>query len=330
MLDDLSVSEIHGRAAAAQIEALCAQALPVLRQQIDAGRNQMESAVLALSQRFSSLHARLQTTAQASQSAITGANGEQGLVAAFAQSEGELADVMNELRCALNKREAMMQDVLDMGRYTETLEKMAAEVAAIAAKTNLLALNAAIEAARAGENGRGFAVVADEVRKLSAQSRDTGQKMGEQVQSINEAIHTLTEKASASREEERHFLGHAESAVHGVLQRLRKIADGLSESTDLLQHESKEIRAELADVLVSLQFQDRVNQILMHAQQGLDDLLTEIRQFRSGNDEADRQTLDIDNFMSRLANGYTTQEQRLNHAGQPTADVQDGGDITFF
>ncbi len=315
--------------ASAQIEALCAQALPVLRQQIEAGRSQMEAAVLALSQRFSSLHSRLQATAQASQAALAGAEGDQGLVAVFSQSEGELADVLTRLRAALGKREAMVQDVLGMGRITEALEKMSAEVAALAAKTNLLALNAAIEAARAGENGRGFAVVADEVRKLSAQSRDTGRKMGEQVQSINGAIRTLTESASTSREEERRFVEHAEAAVHGVLERLRKVAGGLSDSSELLQRESAELRGELADVLVALQFQDRVSQILAHAQQGLDDLLAEMQQFRQPG-RASASALDIDDFMARLANGYTTQEQRLNHAGQPTTEAQDGGDITFF
>ncbi|MGE0070193.1 MAG: methyl-accepting chemotaxis protein [Thiomonas sp.] len=316
--------------AAQQIDSLCAQALPVLGQQIDAGRAQMETAILALSQRFSSLYSRLEKAVKASQQAAAGMDGGEGVVAVFRRSEGELGAVLDQLRTALDKRAAMVGEVLGMSRYTEALEKMATEVAALAAKTNLLALNAAIEAARAGENGRGFAVVADEVRKLSAQSRDTGRKMGEQVKIITGAIQTLTRSAGQSQTEEQQFLARSESSIHQVLERLRKVATGLSDSSDLLQRESSGIREEIGDVLVSLQFQDRVSQILTHARDSLDLLAAEIQGYASqgaGNPEA---ALDVTDILQRIASSYTTQEQRLNHAGQPTVDAQDGGDITFF
>ena len=43
-----------------QIASLCDEALPILGQQIDAGRVQMETAILQLSQRFSSLYGSLE------------------------------------------------------------------------------------------------------------------------------------------------------------------------------------------------------------------------------------------------------------------------------
>ncbi|MBN8775971.1 methyl-accepting chemotaxis protein [Thiomonas arsenitoxydans] len=316
--------------AAQQIDALCAQALPVLGQQIDAGRAQMETAILALSQRFSSLHNRLENAVKASQHAAAGMDGGEGVVAVFRRSEGELGAVLEQLRAALDKRAAMVSEVLGMSRYTEALEKMATEVAALAAKTNLLALNAAIEAARAGENGRGFAVVADEVRKLSAQSRDTGRKMGEQVKIITGAIQTLTRSAGQSQTEEQQFLTQSESSIDQVLARLRDVATGLSDSSDLLQRESSGIREEIGDVLVSLQFQDRVSQILTHSRDSLDALVVELQSYQSRRASNPEAALDASAFMQRIAGGYTTQEQRLNHDGQSTVDAQDGGDITFF
>ena len=316
--------------AAQQIDSLCAQALPVLGQQIDAGRAQMETAILALSQRFSSLHSRLENAVKASQQAAAGMDGGEGVVAVFQRSEGELGEMLDQLRAALAKRAAMVGEVLGMSRYTDALEKMAAAVAALAAKTNLLALNAAIEAARAGENGRGFAVVADEVRKLSAQSRDTGRKMGEQVKIITGAIQTLTRSAEQSQSEEQQFLARSESSIDQVLDRLRAVATGLSESSDLLQRESGGIREEIGDVLVSLQFQDRVSQILTHSRDSLDALVVELQSYQSRRASHPEAALDASAFMQRIAGGYTTQEQRLNHDGQSTVDAQDGGDITFF
>ncbi len=91
----------------------------------------------------------------------------------------------------------------------------------IARQTSLLALNAAVEAARAGEAGRGFAVVASEVHDLAQRSSQaakdikdiitsnaqvlegveliyqTGQTLGEIVQSTKEAAGVVTQIASA-------------------------------------------------------------------------------------------------------------------------------------
>ena len=115
-----------------------------------------------------------------------------------------------------------------------------------------------------------------------------------------------------------------------MLTRLREVATGLSASSDLLQRESSGIREEIGDVLVSLQFQDRVGQILTHSRDSLDALVVELQGYQSRRASNAQAPLDIAGFMQRIASGYTTQEQRLNHDGQSTVDAQDGGDITFF
>ncbi|MFY7865702.1 methyl-accepting chemotaxis protein [Roseateles sp.] len=93
----------------------------------------------------------------------------------------------------------------------------------IAFQTNILALNAAVEAARAGEQGRGFAVVASEVRSLAQRSaqaareiktlistsvdkvesgaklvQDTGDTIGEVVQSVQRVTQIVAEISSST------------------------------------------------------------------------------------------------------------------------------------
>ncbi len=309
------------------VASLCEQVLPVLGQQIDSGRTQMEVAVLALSQRFSSLHARLIAAVDASQCAATGGGDAADGMDVFSASVGS---VLESLRTGLARRAAMVQDIVGMVQYTDAIERMSAEVSALAATTNLLALNAAIEAARAGENGRGFAVVADEVRKLSAQSRDTGRKMGEQAQIITSAIRQLSRAGEQSRIEEQSLMTDSEATIRQVLERLRLFADGLAESSGILLREGAGIREEIGDVLVALQFQDRVSQILMHARTNLDEVLAEIRIDQSRRASGEEARVDTAAFMRHIANGYTTTEQRLNHAGSNLNAAPDGGDITFF
>jgi methyl-accepting chemotaxis protein len=312
------------------VASLCEQVLPVLGQQIDSGRTQMEVAVLALSQRFSSLHARLIAAVDASQCAATGGGDAADGMDVFSASGDDLGSVLESLRTVLARRAAMVQDIVGMVQYTDAIERMSAEVSALAATTNLLALNAAIEAARAGENGRGFAVVADEVRKLSAQSRDTGRKMGEQAQIITSAIRQLSRAGEQSRIEEQSLMTDSEATIRQVLERLRLFADGLAESSGILLREGAGIREEIGDVLVALQFQDRVSQILMHARTSLDEVLAEIRIDQSRRASGEEARVDTAAFMRHIANGYTTTEQCLNHAGSNLNAAPDGGDITFF
>ncbi|MEE4333503.1 methyl-accepting chemotaxis protein [Pseudomonas alliivorans] len=320
---------IGAKASRAQLNEVLLGAMPIWAKQVESSRQQTETAIVELTSRFTGISERLQETVQASQQAAGELDGQNadGALKVLAQSDSELSQVIDSLKATQASRDQTLTQVRSLTAYTGELRTMAADVAAIAAQTNLLALNAAIEAARAGEAGRGFAVVADAVRSLSSKSSETGQQMSAKVDIINNAITQLVEAASSGADQDSHSVTESEQSIQHVLQRFQSITGRLAESADLLKQESYGIRDEMTEVLVSLQFQDRVSQILNHVRDNIDSLHTHLQQSSQSPDEA--VAINAREWLARMESTYATDEQRRTHRGESAAQ-QNSQEITFF
>ena len=312
-------------------ERLLQEVFPRWTRHVDTARTQMETAVTSLAERFSGIVGKLEQAVGASTQAASGITGaDTGLVSAFARSESELASVVESLRSATDSKARMLSQVRELTGFIDELQRMAVDVAGIAAQTNLLALNAAIEAARAGEQGRGFAVVADEVRNLSARSGETGERIGEKVAVISSAIAAACRSAEESSLAEDKSLRSSESRIDGVLGELRGLTDGLARASTILQQESVGIQSEVSEALVQLQFQDRVSQMLTHVSRNVEHfqrLLGEERgRFESS---GELQAAQPDKALTDLQDSYTMAEER-SAPGAAIAGTPDEHAITFF
>ncbi|MEE4342549.1 methyl-accepting chemotaxis protein [Pseudomonas alliivorans] len=320
---------IGAKASRAQLNEVLLGAMPIWAKQVESSRQQTETAIIELTSRFTGISERLQETVQASQQAAGELDGQNadGALKVLAQSDSELSQVIDSLKATQASRDQTLTQVRSLTAYTGELRTMATDVAAIAAQTNLLALNAAIEAARAGEAGRGFAVVADAVRSLSSKSSETGQQMSAKVDIINNAITQLVEAASSGADQDSHSVTESEQSIQHVLQRFQSITGRLAESADLLKQESYGIRDEMTEVLVSLQFQDRVSQILTHVRDNIDSLHTHLQQSSQSPDDA--VAINAREWLARMESTYATDEQRRTHRGESAAQ-QNSQEITFF
>ncbi|AZF20939.1 methyl-accepting chemotaxis protein [Pseudomonas sp. R3-52-08] len=313
----------------AQLDEVLLGAMPIWAKQVESSRQQTEDAIVSLANRFTGIAARLQDTVQASQQAAGELDGKaaDGALEVLARSDSELSQVINSLKATQTSRDQTLAQVRSLTAYTGELRTMAADVAAIAAQTNLLALNAAIEAARAGEAGRGFAVVADAVRSLSSKSSETGQQMSAKVDIINNAITQLVQAASSSADQDSNSVAASENSIQLVLERFQNITGRLADSADLLKQESHGIRDEMTEVLVNLQFQDRVSQILSHVRDNMHALHEHLMQTRQSPDQA--VAVDARQWLARMEATYATDEQRRTHHGAASVQ-QNSQDITFF
>jgi methyl-accepting chemotaxis protein len=300
---------------------LTRQVLPLWRGHTQMGNQQIEEAIGGLALRFSSISDSLgQTLAQQKENSADSSK--------LVSAENALKEILELMIQTNQKREGLMHRIGDLTRFAGELESMAQSVSDIADQTNLLALNAAIEAARAGEAGRGFAVVADEVRKLSMQSNSTGKSIAEKVDSLVRTLGSTVSEAGHVNKEEKQLLEQAGASMNDVISNYRTFSSRLQQNHAAVDDTSRHIHQEINDILVKLQFQDRVSQILGHVTQDMEKLEQQLSlalQAAPGS----RPAADIEHWLRELKQTYTTQEQHSLHHGD-TKKVQTDGDVTFF
>jgi methyl-accepting chemotaxis protein len=312
-------------------ECFGAEVAPIWSGHIATSREQMESAIGSLAQRFSGIVDKLDEAVHAAGLASgTVDSGADGLVAVFSRSEQKLGSIIAAQQAAMAGMVAMLAKVQGLNAFIAELQEMAADVAKIAAQSNLLALNAAIEAARAGEQGRGFAVVATEFRMLSNQSGATGKRIADKVGTISAAIVDTCGMVRESVSQEDGAMLKAEATIGAVLADFRAITGALQQSSTLLKNESIGIKGEVGEALVQLQFQDRVSQILTHVQANIASLPGLLEQNRARYvSEGVLAAPDAEALLLDLKQSYVMADQHLIHGGGKAVASNDN-EVTFF
>lgn len=313
------------------------QVVPVWAGHIETSREQMETAISALSVDFSRIADQLDEAVRSASMATESVEDRgNGLVAVFSRSQDSLAEVVSAQKTAMNSMTTMLEKVQGLNQFITELQDMAADVAKIAAQCNLLALNAAIEAARAGELGRGFAVVANEFRMLSNQSGETGRRIAEKVGVISGAIIETCRAAEESVRQEDGATVESEQTISSVLEGFREVTDALLQASTLLKNESVGIKEQIGEALVQLQFQDRVNQILTHVKANIEHFPSFLAQHREKfGERRELQPLDPAPLLVELKDNYVMSDQHAVHSGQKVARIGNAagasaGDVTFF
>ena len=307
-----------------RFQTLTGGVVPMWNRHLGLARQQMDDAIGNLGSGFSALNQRLLAGDQM-------AGGELGnrAIAAIDQAEQGLQSLVEALRQTQQYRASLVSEILGIAGHTNELRRMAEQVGEIADQTNLLALNAAIEAARAGDAGRGFSVVADEVRKLSNQSGEAGKQIRETVKTVTGAIHKAETLSQSFAEREQALVSDSSRLAERIVAQFADTSRELQDSLQQLRNERGQIEHDLAQLIVNLQFQDRVDQIMSHVGADMERLQACARDLAA----SDLEDLGAERWLQRLAGTYTTLEQQALHDGRrhnAPAAAAAASSVTFF
>jgi methyl-accepting chemotaxis protein len=287
--------------------------------------SQTERGITDLSVEFGDILKGIQATIAASASAgAAGGNDAGDFSKVIALGQTDLESMLASMESGFEAKEPVLRQMAALDGVISELREMATVVADIAGQTNLLALNAAIEAARAGEAGRGFAVVADEVRKLSNASGETGKRISSKVELTPQTIRATLEAAETLAQRDQELMESSRETVNRVVTRFDSAGNALREATQRLESNSEQVRDRITNVLVSLQFQDRVTQILMHSKTDIERFASYLAGLPSGDAP---QPFDLEAWLREMEQKYATLEQHdVSYANQSSKAT----DISFF
>lgn len=278
--------------------------LPAWSNNVELARTQTQEAIDNLTQRFVGIHQRL---GGAVSLAAGGKNGDVLLV--IQNAAQQLGGVATALEEVLATRDALLTKIETLGQFNDEIRELAnraAQLPGIKTTPDLLTAQQTEDEAAA---------------QTAAHAADIGRQIMAKTKIVKQQIQTALVAANQLNSDAGRMIDNSRAVIAHVIADFRQSALKLSGTVGQLEEENREVDQEVCDILVNLQFQDRISQILGHVRSDIHKLVTAI--------ETNAALPERQQWMDELEQTYTTQEQRQVHGGQQAGNAQHS-QVDFF
>lgn len=298
------------------LEKLLSLLLPRWSKILERSVQETEDGTTALTVRFKSMIQLLDDAMHSSTNSVSQIIGsDESGESLYSQSKKNFKEELRIIKGEQMMVKRMIREFSSLSKEVKDLTAMAAGIERIAEKTRLLALNAAIEASRSGEAGRGFAVVAEGVSSLSEISAKTSKDMASKIRQITEGMAAILAYSDEASQQSQVAARSTKETLRATLKRLENLETTTMDLQDIMRHESEEMRKQVSEVIIFMQFADRVGQFLRQILYDMEDMNSNIKYVGENISEAN-----VERFKTWL-------EDMLYQAEVDTASKGSDGDM---
>ncbi|SOB90017.1 methyl-accepting chemotaxis protein [Ureibacillus xyleni] len=172
--------------------------------------------------------------------ALDSATQSKKIISNLESTTNSIQGLVSSIQQIANGNEKALDNIHQLEKNAEQIERIISLVGDIAAQTNLLALNASIEAARAGEHGKGFAVVAEEVRGLADESGKAVQGITALIKAMQENVNLVVKQMKEQvtfAVKESSKVSETTAIVEGMASSVREMADAVVDISQLVERQ---------------------------------------------------------------------------------------------
>jgi len=302
-----------------ELERLLLIITPILSQHVMDSREHTEQEIISLTSRFGDMVGELQQIVDSADNTLD--KQHYHLDTVIGTSRDLLQPVLDVLNRVHKVDHEVSGELQKLSGRMSGLSSTATELHRLSGQMNRLALSAEDEVYLAGEQGRG---VASDARQLAADFLQIDQRLNSEVGDMIAAVTATLNISENSVQLNDSALSQAETNIDRILSHLSQVLTHYRDDACALRNNAEQIRSEINNVLVALQFQDRVSQILTQVENNLLNLQKTIETIQQQGSRRDSNMLRVDEAVEHIEENYKSVSSRPDH-------VQDSSDeLTFF
>lgn len=173
-----------------------------------------------------------------------------------------------------------------------------------------------------------MATLVEKTMVLANAAHSTNQTVKNIVTGLGNSIRQVSARVKCKAEEDQDATVNSENTVRTMLDKLSSAYDKMTNSLSSSAAMSRQLNLDIGQAVMSMQFQDRVNQRIQHLVETIAELRADLQPFAQSADQGKVQMLS-EYWLERAAEKATMKAERIGVASG-TSDDADEGSIELF